>query len=458
VGAHRITSTVDAVCPGEGVGEIPGESDNLSIKGRRGQGGTVSSHSTGQAHGGQLSVNAAVKRLRAALDDDADNPTFIETIPRRGYRFIAHVENGALTSSVGVEKHLAPGLPSTTLSEFWTRRRLVVAAVAAVLIVGALAAWRVRSARPKLTESDVILLATFVNKTGDPVFDNSLDKALEVKLSESPFLSVLPEADARSTMRTMRHDPNEPVTEDLGIEICKRLGLKAVVVPAISAFGSRYLITLDAIDARTQKSIARRQQEAGSKDKVIAALGKAASQLRKQLGEGLSSLEKYDAPLDLATTSSLNALQAYNMGQKLYRSGKRREAIAFFERAVELDPQFCSAYSMLGSAYHSVGDHQASRENFAKAFELKDRRLTQEENFQTTALYDSSITGNLEKRRLYLSCSDRRIHAARPPTTCWGSPMPNRAGRKRPFKSSIGRSRILRYPPLNTIPTQATRS
>ena len=257
------------------------------------------------------SVNAAVKRLRAALDDDADDPTFIETIPRRGYRFIAPVENGPLPSSAGVEKHLAPGLPSATVPEFWTRRRLVVAAVVAFLIVGALTAWRVRSARPKLTESDVILLATFVNKTGDPVFDNSLDKALEVKLSESPFLSVLPEADARSTMRMMRHDPNEPVTQELGIEICKRLGLKAVVVPEISAFGSKYLITLDAIDARNQKSIARRQAEAGSKDKVIAALGKAASQLRKQLGESLSSLEKYDAPLDLATTSSLEALQAY---------------------------------------------------------------------------------------------------------------------------------------------------
>ena len=348
------------------------------------------------------SVNAAVKRLRAALDDDAEKPTFIETIPRRGYRFIAPVENGARPSSTAVEKDLAPDLTSARVPEFWTRRRLVVAAVVAFLIVGAFTAWRVRSARPKLTESDVILLATFVNKTGDPVFNNSLDKALEVKLSESPFLSVLPEADARSTMRMMRHDPNEPITPELGIEICKRLGLKAVVVPDISAFGSKYLITLDAIDARNQKSIARRQAEAGSKDKVIAALGKAASQLRTQLGESLSSLEKYDAPLDLATTSSLEALQAYRTGQTLYRSGKRREAVAFFERAVELDPQFCSAYGMLGSAYHSIGDTEASREDFARAFELKDRRLTQEENFQTTALYYSSITGNLDKETAVL--------------------------------------------------------
>jgi tetratricopeptide (TPR) repeat protein len=115
------------------------------------------------------------------------------------------------------------------------------------------------------------------------------------------------------------------------------------------------------------------------------------------LGESLGSLEKYNAPLDLATTSSLDALQAFRTGQTLFRSGKQREAIPFFERAVELDPQFCSAFSMLGMAYYNVDDEQASRKNFAKAFELKDRRLTQEENFQTTALYHSAVTGNLEK-------------------------------------------------------------
>jgi eukaryotic-like serine/threonine-protein kinase len=277
------------------------------------------------------------------------------------------------------------------------RRLLVVAGIAALLIVAALAAWRFFFSRPALTSSDVILLASFVNNTGDPIFDNSLDKALEVKLTESPFLSLFPEADVRETIRTMRKDPNQRVNRELGIEICKRQGLKALVVPEISVFGSRYLIILEAIDARTEKSIARRQEEAETKDKVIAALGRAGSRLRRQLGESLSSLEKYDAPLDLATTSSLDALQAYRTGQTLYRSGKRSEAIAFFERAVELDPQFCSAYNMLGSAYHSIGDDQASRKNFARAFELRDRHLTQEENFQSTALYNLSTTGNLEK-------------------------------------------------------------
>ena len=348
-------------------------------------------------------LNSAIKKLRDVLSDSADEPRYIETLHRRGYRFIAPVENGAQPKSAPIELRVVPVATLREPPQAWYKRRLVVAAgIAALVVVAALVTWRVFFARPVLTEADVILVASFVNKTGDPIFDNSLDKALEVKLAESPFLSLFSEANVRETLRMMRHDPNERVTPELGIEICKRQGLKALVVPEIAAVGNTYLITLEAIDARSQKPMARRQEVADSKDKVVAALGKAGSQLRRQLGESLSSLEKYNAPLDLATTSSLDALLAYRAGQNLYRSGKRRESIPFFERAVELDPQFCSAHNMLGSAYHSIGDGQASRENFAKAFELKDRRLTQEENFQTTALYDSSITGNLEKETAVL--------------------------------------------------------
>jgi DNA-binding winged helix-turn-helix (wHTH) protein/Flp pilus assembly protein TadD len=362
-------------------------------------------------------LNSAIKKLRDALGDSAEEPRYIETLPRRGYRFIAHVENGDLPASVAVEQDFASARPIGPPPRFWNSRRYIISAGAAViLIVAAYATWRLFFTRPLLTGTDVILLANFVNKTGDPIFDNSLDKALEVKLTESPFLSVLPDADVRRTMRTMRHEPSERVTQELGIEICKRQGLKAVVVPEIAAFGSKYLITLEAIDARNQKSIARRQEQAENKEQVIAALGKAGSQLRRQLGESLSSLEKYDAPLDLATTSSLEALQAYRTGQTMFRSGKQREAIPFFERAVELDPLFASAYATLGTAYYSISDDQAARKNFTKAYELKDARLTQEENFQTTALYHSYITGNLEKETavlvLYQQVYPRSVFAA----------------------------------------------
>ncbi|MGB2590224.1 MAG: winged helix-turn-helix domain-containing protein [Candidatus Acidiferrum sp.] len=362
-------------------------------------------------------LNSAIKKLRDVLADSAEEPRYIETLPRRGYRFIAHVENGDLPAPISIEKRLATVPPVGPKPELSNKRRIIVeAAIAGVLIAAALTTWRVFFARPPLTATDVILLASFVNKTGDPIFDNSLDKPLEVKLTESPFLSLLSEADVASTMRMMRRNPDERVTQDLGVEICKRRGLKALVVPEIAAIGSTYVITLDAIDAYNQKLIARQQVEANNKHQVVAALGKAGSQLRKRLGESLSSLQKFDAPLDLATTSSLEALQAYHSGLTLYRSGKRREAIPFFERAVELDPQFCSAYDLLGRAQHSIGQSQEERASFARAFELKDRRLTQEENFETTALYYSAITGNLEKEAtvvlLYRQIYPRSVDAA----------------------------------------------
>ena len=362
-------------------------------------------------------LNSAIKKLRDVLADSAEEPRYIETLPRRGYRFIAHVENGDLPAPISIEKRLATVPPVGPKPELSNKRRIIVeAAIAGVLIAAALTTWRVFFARPPLTATDVILLASFVNKTGDPIFDNSLDKPLEVKLTESPFLSLLSEADVASTMRMMRRNPDERVTQDLGVEICKRRGLKALVVPEIAAIGSTYVITLDAIDAYNQKLIARQQVEANNKHQVVAALGKAGSQLRKRLGESLSSLQKFDAPLDLATTSSLEALQAYHSGLTLYRSGKRRKAIPFFERAVELDPQFCSAYDLLGRAQHSIGQSQEERASFARAFELKDRRLTQEENFETTALYYSAITGNLEKEAtvvlLYRQIYPRSVDAA----------------------------------------------
>jgi eukaryotic-like serine/threonine-protein kinase len=185
-------------------------------------------------------LNSAVKKLRDALCDSAEKPRYIETLPRRGYRFIALVENGDLTAPAVVHEKLAvvPLLTPRTLTKRW--RVLGAAAFVLLFLVIAVASWRV-FARPVLTGTDVILLASFVNKTGDPIFDNSLDKPLEVKLTESPFLSLLSEADVASTMRMMRRNPDERVTQDLGVEICKRRGLKALVVPEIAAIGSTYV-------------------------------------------------------------------------------------------------------------------------------------------------------------------------------------------------------------------------
>ena len=344
-------------------------------------------------------LNTAIKKLRDVLGDSAEEPLYIETLPRRGYRFIAHVAsgNGDVAQAVAEPNPVQPA-PAQATQKFWGRRLILLAAGAAALFVAAaIASWRVYFTRPVLGETDTILLASFANKTADPVFDNSLDKALEVKLAESPFLSLFPEPEARATLRMMRRDPNERVTPELGLEICNRQAIKAMVVPEITVFGRKYLITLEAIDARSKRSIARLQAEAESKDQVISALGKVGSQLRRQLGESLASLEKYDAPLDFATTSSLEALQSYRTGLMQFRAGKLREAAALLERAIELDPKFCSAYRVLGSVSVSLGDMQAGKKNYSIAFELNDGRMSQEERFLTAANYHLTVTGNLKK-------------------------------------------------------------
>ena len=258
-------------------------------------------------------LNSAIKKLRDALCDSADEPRYIETLPRRGYRFIAPVENGDLTAPAAVHEKIAVVPLPTPLS--LTKRWGVLGVAAFVLfLVVAVASRRVFFARPVLTGTDVILLANFVNKTGDPIFDNSLDKPLEVKLTESPFLSVLSEADVASTMRMMRRNPDERVTQDLGVEICKRRGLKALVVPEIAAIGSTYVITLDAMDAHSQKLIARQQVRGKQQRSSRRCARQSRFSVAKAAWRDLSSLQKFDAPLDLATTSSLDALQAYRSG------------------------------------------------------------------------------------------------------------------------------------------------
>ena len=203
-------------------------------------------------------LNSAVKKLREALGDSAEEPRYIETLPRRGYRFVARVENGSSASlsaapvpaspvsgeplSVEQPAATAPALSEASGTRS-TWRVLIPAGAVVIILAAAFVVWRVYFARPVLTSTDVMLVTNFINKTGDPIFDGTLDKALEVKLAESPFLSVFPAADIRTTMQMMRRDPNERVTPELGIEICKRQGLKALVVPEIAAFGNTYLIS-----------------------------------------------------------------------------------------------------------------------------------------------------------------------------------------------------------------------
>jgi tetratricopeptide (TPR) repeat protein/tRNA A-37 threonylcarbamoyl transferase component Bud32 len=270
---------------------------------------------------------------------------------------------------------------------------LPAAAVVIIAVLGTVFYFRRAHA---LTERDVIVLAEFVNTTGDPVFDGTLKQALAVQLDQSPFLNVFPEQRVRETLQYMGRSPDERVTGPLARQVCEREGLKAVLEGSIAALGSQYVIVLDAVSCRTGDALAREQAEAESKERVLAALGRAASRLRGRLGESLSSIQKFDAPLEQATTSSLEALKAFTLGTAERNRGRQRESIPFFKRAIELDPNFAASYSRLGLIYNNLGEADLASENAGKAFELRER-VSERERLGITFSYYLTVTGELPK-------------------------------------------------------------
>jgi serine/threonine protein kinase/predicted Zn-dependent protease len=270
---------------------------------------------------------------------------------------------------------------------------LVVTVLAALAIA---AAWFYFSRAPVLTDKDAILLADFDNRTGDEVFDGTLRDGLAVQLGQSPFLALFPDLQVRQTLRLMNRSPDDRVTDVIAQEIRQRQGLKAFLTGSISGLGSHYVITPRAVNAQTGDVIASEQVEAESKERVPRTLSQAASRLRKELGESLSSIRKFDAPLDQTTTSSLEALKFFSLGREQNVKGKWLEAIPFFKRATELDQQFASAYSTISILYYNSGQPGLSAEFAARAFALRDR-ASEIEKLRITLFYYSQVTGELDK-------------------------------------------------------------
>jgi serine/threonine protein kinase len=216
----------------------------------------------------------------------------------------------------------------------------------AVLLAAAIAAglyWRSRPAQ-QLTEKDSILLADFVNTTGDPVFDGTLKQALAVQLEQSPYLNIVPDRTIRSALQFMGRSADERVTGSVAREICEREHIKAMLSGSIATLGSQYVVALDATNCATGDSLAREQVTAASKEAVLSAVGKAASSLRGKLGESLASIQKFDTPVTEATTSSLEALKAYAAADELRNGGSEAESIPLFQHATEVDPNFAMAH------------------------------------------------------------------------------------------------------------------
>jgi eukaryotic-like serine/threonine-protein kinase len=295
------------------------------------------------------------------------------------------------TGVAATEAGTKPATPSTG------PRWMAIAAVLVVVVALGVGAWLFFARRAHaLTEKDTIVLADFANTTGDEVFDDTLKQALAVDLGQSPFLNILSEDKVRQTLRQMTRSSNERLTQDLAREVCQRVGSKAYLAGSIAALGTQYVIGLEALNCASGDVLAREQVTAAGKEQVLPALGQAAAKLRNEVGESLSSVQKFDVPLEQATTNSLEALKAHALAVKTSHEKGGVEAIPFFKRAIELDPNFARAYEALGIAYYNLNQPSLGADYLKKAFDLRDR-VTEREKFHITSSYYQLATGELEK-------------------------------------------------------------
>src|SRR5712675_1234215 len=327
------------------------------------------------------SLNTAINKLREALGDAADNPRFIETLPRRGYRFIAPV-----TEVDGTTKAAATSVRVASP----TRSRKIVMTAAVVIVAAGISGgllWRARTA-PRLTEKDTIVLGDFTNSTGDAVFDGTLREGLSVELEQSPFLSLVSEEGIRRTLQMMERPANTQVTPEITREVCQRTNSAAALDGSIALIGNRYNLILKAVNCANGDLLASTEAQANDKSHVLDALGKVASEMRRRLGESLSTVQKYNTPLEQATTPSLEALQAYSFG---WSTDDDAAQLAFFRRAIQLDPQFAMAHWALAN---NTPDTALSAESARKAFELR-AGLSEREKLHIEADYYNIVTGDL---------------------------------------------------------------
>lgn len=251
--------------------------------------------------------------------------------------------------------------------------------------------------RPVFSNKDTILLADFVNETGEPVFDNTLKQGLAVQLAQSPYLNLFPEERARETLKLMERSPEQKITREIGREIAQRRGIKALLTGSISSLGRNYVITLEAVNSQSGETIAYQQTEAESKEQVLRALGRASTAMREQLGESLASIAKFDAPIEQATTSSLEALKDFATGVEFRRKGLYAQSIPHFQAAVDQDNEFALAYLLMGNSYRDMRNQTRGNEFLKRAYELRDR-VSERERLEIAASYYRYITGELDKR------------------------------------------------------------
>ena len=373
-------------------------------------------------------LNRHISTLRKTLGESPNEHEYIVTVPGRGYRFVAEVSEewresphppsqdadqvGPSTGdagSRGFQAHVAAlhappfpvSLPLGRSSPSRVRYRLTWLAAGTVISLASIslaAGALLLSMRPKpiLKDTDYVLISDFVNTTNDPVFDDALKQAVSVQLSQSPYLNILSEARIRTALQLMTKPPDTRLTPAMAREVCLRTESKVYIAGSIANLGNQYVVGLDSVNCQTGDSLAQEQAVADDKGHILKALGGAATRLRTKLGESLTTVQKYDVPLQQATTPSLEALKAYSMGDIARDRKGDAAAIPFLQHAVEIDPQFALAYDALGITFSNLDEPGLAAENITKAYEMR-QRSSEREKFQITANYSQIVTGELER-------------------------------------------------------------
>jgi eukaryotic-like serine/threonine-protein kinase len=341
----------------------------------------------------EANLSRNIFMLRKALGESPQDHRYILTVPGRGYRLAENVR-------------LVPEQELSIVAANHSRIEVRVGetkpwrwiAVAGILLL-AIAAGTFRfflHRPPVLTERDTVVLADFANSTGDSVFDGTLRQGLSVQLEQSPFLSIVSDQQIQQTLQMMGQKPDAKLTPEIAQELCERTSSSAVLDGSITRIGAPYLLTVRAVNCANGETLASTESQASDKSHVLEALDKTASELRNKLGESLTTVQKFDTPLQQATTPSLEALKAFSSGHSVLSAEGDAAAIPFFKHAIELDPNFALAYAWLGLTYVDIGESGVAADYTRKAYELRDRTSKPEKYF-ITARYHKVVTGNMEK-------------------------------------------------------------
>jgi len=371
------------------------------------------------------SINAAIKNLRKALNDPSDQPNYIQTMQRQGYRLLVKPKYVELTRTERVRDELEPTgtdgvgqraeldrrvvqisdanpvraskikpvpIKGTPRRKLW---RIAIPTVAvAVILSGAIyyGSHRVEA----LTDKDSIVLSDFANSTGDPVFEDTLKQGLAIQLDQSPFLQLVSERKVNATLKLMGRPLTDPLTPEAAREVCVRTGGTVIVTGSINQLGSQYVVGVKALSCATGDVLGEEQAQAARKEKVLSALNMAAVDLRRRLGESLASLQRYDTPVEDATTPSLEALKAFALARRQRLLEGDGSSIKFYDRAIELDPNFAMAYQGRAAAYKNLNQLERARADEKRAYELR-LTVSDRERLSIEGTYYLIWTGELEK-------------------------------------------------------------